>query len=300
MCERKEKQEHKGASRIISPIAACVAILTGVVLLLYPALADYVNIRVNRAAISEYQEQVRQMDEEDYAALVRDVEAYNEEIFRRTPYLGELTAERREVYESLLNITGTGLIGYVEIPKINVYLAVYHGTSSDTLQSAIGHVESSSLPLPGESVHTILSGHSGLPSARLFTDVDQLKIGDTFTLHVLNETLTYEVIHMQKVLPDTLQNLRIEEGMELCTLMTCTPYSVNTHRLIVTGKRIETPVEEEPEPGAEKKKEKTPLVQGWDASQLIAPAIIFGVVIVANVTVLCLIRRRQKSERDKE
>ena len=150
-----------------------------------------------------------------------------------------LTEEEKAEYESVLNVDRSGVMGYIKIPKIDVMLPVYHGTEENVLQSSIGHLEGSSLPVGGESTHCLLSGHRGLPSARLFTDLDQLREGDTFTITVLNDTLTYEVDHIWIVEPEDLSHLQIEEGRDLCTLITCTPYGINTHRLLVRGHRIE-------------------------------------------------------------
>ena len=150
-----------------------------------------------------------------------------------------LTEEQQEQYEELLNLSGTGIMGYIEIPQIDCKLPIYHGTEAAVLQIAIGHINGSSLPVGGPGTHTILSGHRGLPSARLFSRLDELETGDRFMLHVLDETLTYEVDQIRIVLPDELDELSIEEGQDLCTLVTCTPYGINTHRLLVRGHRVE-------------------------------------------------------------
>jgi sortase A len=149
-----------------------------------------------------------------------------------------MSEEEEEEYNSQLDISGTGIMAYIEIPKINCSLPIYHGTDEATLQIAIGHIPGSSLPVGGESTHCVISGHRGLPSAKLFTNLDQMEVGDTFMIHVLNETLTYEVDQILTVLPNELQELQIQEGEDLCTLVTCTPYGVNTHRLLVRGHRI--------------------------------------------------------------
>ena len=149
-----------------------------------------------------------------------------------------MSEEQQKQYDSLLNFDGTGNMGYINIPKINVELPIYHGTSDSVLQTSIGHLEETSLPVGGESTHTVLSGHRGLPSAKLFTDLDKLTEGDTFTLNILNQTLTYEVDQIRIVEPTDLSDLQIEEGQDLCTLVTCTPYGINTHRLLVRGHRI--------------------------------------------------------------
>jgi sortase A len=151
-----------------------------------------------------------------------------------------LTDQEKEEYNSLLDVSGTGIMAYIEIPRINVVLPVYHGTNEDVLQTAVGHLEGTSLPVGGAGTHCVLSGHRGLPSARLFTDLDKLTSGDTFVLNVLDEVLTYEVDQIRIVLPSDLSELVIEDGKDYCTLVTCTPYGINTHRLLVRGKRIES------------------------------------------------------------
>ena len=150
-----------------------------------------------------------------------------------------MTDEERTKYESLLNVSGYGIIGYIEIPSINCSLPIYHGTDEAILQIAVGHIEGTSLPVGGSGTHCVLSGHRGLPSARLFTDLDKMVIGDTFLMRVLDETLTYEVDQIRIVLPYEMDDLEIEEGKDYCTLVTCTPYGINSHRLLVRGHRIE-------------------------------------------------------------
>lgn len=283
----KHQKKIKSASRFPNVITVLM-LLVGLALLLYPTVANKINEGSNHDAISQYQQQAQSLGQDEYQKILDAAKAYNQELFENTPCIGELTREKRKIYESLLNITGTGVIGYIEIDKPHIYLAIYHGTSESVLQAGVGHIEGSSLPVPGESVHTVLSGHSGLPSARLFTDLDQLEIGDSFILHVLNETLTYRVEKIQRVLPDTLKNLRIEKGQELCTLMTCTPYGVNTHRLVVTGRRIETPPEN-----------NTPtsshiLDSAWNRWFVLLPAVIFAVIVAA---IVFMRKRLQKKEK---
>lgn len=178
------------------------------------------------------------MSREQYDKIWNDAVAYNRSISARgnSHYLSD---EQEEQYQNLLNVGGSGIMGYIEIPTINVSLPICHGTDDSDLQVAVGHLEWSSLPVGGSSSHCVLSGHRGLPSARLFTNLDQLVEGDTFELHVLNEVLTYEVDQILVVEPSDTDALHIEEGKDLCTLVTCTPYGVNSHRLLVRGHRIE-------------------------------------------------------------
>ena len=212
--------------------------LVGLSLLLYPSFSDYWNSFTQSRAIASYADEVAAMDEERYARLLNDAKSFNAQLnARENVYL--MTEEQQADYEAQLNVAGDGIMGYVEIPSINCSLPIYHGTSESVLQMAIGHMEWTSLPVGGESTHCCISGHRGLPSARLFTDLDQLREGDIFLLRVLNEVLTYEVDKISIVEPDNTQNLLVEEGKDYCTMITCTPYGINSHRLLVRGHRIE-------------------------------------------------------------
>ena len=214
------------------------ALLAGALLLLYPTISDYWNSLHQSRAIASYAEQVADLDDNMYEQLWADARAYNETFGSSTSRF-VMTDEQKKVYDALLNIAGNGVMGYIEIPKIKCNLPIYHGTDESVLQIAIGHVQGSSLPVGGAGTHCVLSGHRGLPRAKLFTDIDQLTEGDVFLLRVLDETLTYEVDQIRTVLPDELDDLAIEEGKDYCTLVTCTPYGINSHRLLVRGHRVE-------------------------------------------------------------
>ena len=214
------------------------ALLAGALLLLYPTVSDYWNSFHQSRAIASYAEQVADLDDNTYDQIWADARAYNETLDNSTSRF-VMTEEQKKIYEALLNIADNGVMGYIEIPNIKCNLPIYHGTDEAVLQIAIGHVQGSSLPAGGESTHCVLSGHRGLPSAKLFSDLDQLTEGDVFLLRVLDETLTYEVDQIRTVLPDELDDLAIEEGKEYCTLVTCTPYGINSHRLLVRGHRVE-------------------------------------------------------------
>ena len=214
------------------------ALLAGALLLLYPTVSDYWNSFHQSRAIASYAEQVADLDDTTYDQIWADARAYNETLDNSTSRF-VMTEEQKKIYEALLNIADNGVMGYIEIPKIKCNLPIYHGTDEAVLQIAIGHVQGSSLPAGGESTHCVLSGHRGLPSAKLFSDLDQLTEGDVFLLRVLDETLTYEVDQIRTVLPDELDDLAIEEGKDYCTLVTCTPYGINSHRLLVRGHRVE-------------------------------------------------------------
>lgn len=215
-----------------------LALFAGLSLLLYPLVSDYWNSFHQTEAIAAYSEYVAGLDEAQCGELWDAAMAYNAALAAQSGTFA-LTGEQRSQYESLLNMSGSGVMGYIEIPSIECTLPIYHGTDDAVLQVAVGHLEWSSLPVGGESTHCVLSGHRGLPSAKLFTNLDKLQEGDVFMLRVLDEVLTYEVDQILIVEPQETAALQIEEGKDYCTLVTCTPYSVNTHRLLVRGHRIE-------------------------------------------------------------
>ena len=221
-----------------STILLLLVFLIGLSLLLYPTVSDWWNSFHQSQAIAGYAEAVAELDDLSYDRYWADARAYNaalpDDTSRFLP-----TEEKTEQYENLLNISGNGIMGYIEIPAIGVSLPIYHGVEDTVLQIAIGHIEGSSLPVGGEGTHCVVSGHRGLPSAKLFTDLDKLAEGDTFLLRVLDEVLTYEVDQIHIVEPDEVDLLAIEAGQDLCTLVTCTPYGVNSHRLLVRGHRVE-------------------------------------------------------------
>lgn len=224
-------------ARHLTTILLVAVFMIGIGLIGYPSFSDYWNSFHQSRAIMNYTETVANMDQEKFDALIQEAEEYNAKL-ARTGINWTMSEEQQKQYDSLLNFDGTGDMGYINIPKINVELPIYHGTSDSVLQTSIGHLEGTSLPVGGESTHTVLSGHRGLPSAKLFTDLDKLTEGDTFTLNILNQTLTYEVDQIRIVEPTDLSDLQIVEGQDLCTLVTCTPYGINTHRLLVRGHRI--------------------------------------------------------------
>lgn len=221
----------------LSNYVLILVLLAGLSLLLYPTLSDYWNSFHHSRAIVTYSEGLASIDEETYNRIWDEAAEYNSSLQKRTnAYL--LTDEQKEKYKDLLNVNGDGMIGYIEIPSIDCSLPIYHGTSDRTLQTAIGHLEWTSLPIGGVSTHSVLSGHRGLPSAKLFTNLDKLGEGDIFYIHVLDETLAYAVDQILIVEPDDVKDLKIIEGEDYCTLVTCTPYGINTHRLLVRGHRI--------------------------------------------------------------
>ena len=218
-------------------VALIVILLAGLGLLLYPSVANYWNSFHQSRAIAGYADAVAELDPEEYQRILSEAQAYNAEIGQHGMKFNLNEAELAR-YDSLLDITGTGIMGYIEIPQIRCYLPIYHSTDEAVLQIAIGHIAGTSLPVGGETAHCVLTGHRGLPSAKLFTDLDQMVEGDIFMIRTLDETFTYEVDQIRIVLPEDVSALQLESGKDLCTLVTCTPYGVNTHRLLVRGHRI--------------------------------------------------------------
>ena len=222
-----------------SNIILILIFLVGLSVMLYPTVSDYVNQKNQSRAVASYSEEVENLSDVDYQAYFDAANDYN----RRLAETPDAFYRPEEVsgYTDTLDVSGTGIMGYITIPKIGVELPVYHGTSDGVLQVAAGHLEGSSLPVGGAGTHAVISAHRGLPSAKLFTNLDELEVGDTFTITVLDRVLNYEVDQISIVLPTETDLLQPVEGKDYVTLMTCTPYGINTHRLLVRGRRIETP-----------------------------------------------------------
>lgn len=222
----------------LSNIFLICIFLIGVSLLLYPAVSEFWNSRHQSKAIASYQEQVQSLEQDRYQEIWNAADAYNQGQKQRENMFMSSEKEKAE-YESLLNVGGTGIMGYVEIPSIDVKLPIYHGTDHAVLQVGIGHLEWSSLPVGGAGTHCVLSGHRGLPSATLLSHLDRVAEGDIFHLRVLDEVLTYQVDQILIVEPEDIKPLLPEQGRDLCTLVTCTPYGINSHRLLLRGHRID-------------------------------------------------------------
>ncbi len=222
----------------LSTIFLVLILFLGVAILLYPTVSDYWNSFHQSRAIASYIEQIENIDPADYEEEWRRARAYNAELAKK-PNRFVLSEEEYAEYETMLNLTGSGIMGYIEIPKINCTLPIYHGTDEAVLQIAVGHLEGTSLPTGDLGNHTVLSGHRGLPSAKLFTDLDQLEEGDLFVIRVLDEIMTYQIDQIMIVLPEEMNSLTLEPDQDYCTLVTCTPYGINSHRLLVRGSRTE-------------------------------------------------------------
>lgn len=229
----------KNKKNYISTIVLIIVFFVGLSVMLYPTISDYWNSKTQSHAIANYDQILNDMDNSDYWRMMSSAKYYNKKI--RNTYSPLENYDSVSGYENTLDVTGTGIMAYITIPKIKVELPIYHGTSNEVLNVAVGHIQGSSLPVGGPGTHSVISAHRGLPSAKLFSDLDQLDIGDTFTITVLNEILTYSVDKITVVNPDETDALQIEPNKDYVTLVTCTPYGINTHRLLVRGVRIETP-----------------------------------------------------------
>ena len=217
--------------------------LVGICILLYPAFSDFWNSKTQSRAITDYESVLDNLDENEYSAIFERAHAYNKALYETNYPL--MDYKNVPGYYDTLRITYNDMIGYLKIDRIGVELPIYHGTSDDVLNRGVGHLEGSSLPIGGENTHSIMSAHRGLPSSKLFTDLDRMEIGDTFQIIILDQVLTYQVDFIKVIEPTDVSDLQIIEGGDYCTLFTCTPYGINTHRLLVRGVRIET-IKEKP------------------------------------------------------
>lgn len=225
------------------PLILGILIMIGGILgMAYPVVGSYLNSVNHKRVIQNYTSEIKDFSDEQTEQLLKDAEAYNEKVRSRSENITSLDEAELEEYMRTLPVSDTGMIGYIDIPKIGMTIPIYHGTSEEVLQVGVGHLAGSSLPVGGKGTHTVLTGHSGLPSSKLFTDLDRLENGDRFSIMVLNRTLTYEVDSMEVVLPEEADRLHIEDDKDICTLVTCTPIGINTHRLLVTGHRVENEV----------------------------------------------------------
>ena len=273
----------------LTTIILILLLLTGLSLLLYPTVSDWWNSLHQSRAIAGYTEAVAGLDGESYDTWWVGAREYNEGLpHKKDRY--RMTGEEKEGYESQLNVAGNGIMGYIEIPRIKCSLPVYHGTDEAVLQVAVGHMAGTSLPVGGGTSHCVLSGHRGLPSAKLFTDLDQMEEGDRFMLHVLDETLAYEVDQITVVLPEEVNDLELVEGEDYCTLVTCTPYGINTHRLLVRGKRTENLPELQKEQGAGKNGQAEQ--KGVYSKQL--QALCMASILAVPFIIWIIIRRKKK------
>ena len=261
--------------------ASILVFLTALGITLYPIISNYVNQKYASKIYNEYEEMIQNVDDTSLKDAHRLAEQYNNALAPVSAYEQESLSEASQNYDTLLNMGGNGIMGYVEIPSIQVNLPIYHGTDSETLERGIGHLLGSSLPIGGASTHSVLSGHSGLAGQKMFTDLLQVKEGEVFYLHVLGETLAYQVVSLNTVLPYDTSLLGITPGADLCTLITCTPLAVNTHRLLVTGERI--PYESAQEIQAEMQQESTEVESAWEQEYLHGLYIALAIVLLLMI-----------------
>lgn len=261
--------------------ASILVFLTALGITLYPIFSNYVNQKYASKIYTEYEEMIQNVDDTNLKDARRLAEQYNNALAPVSAYEQESLSEASQNYDTLLNMGGNGIMGYVEIPSIQVNLPIYHGTDSETLERGIGHLLGSSLPIGGASTHSVLSGHSGLAGQKMFTDLLQVKEGDVFYLHVLGETLAYQVVSLNTVLPYDTSLLGITPDADLCTLITCTPLAVNTHRLLVTGERI--PYESAQEIQAEMQQETTEVESAWEQEYLHGLYIALAIVLLLMI-----------------
>lgn len=219
-------------------IVIILMFVIGFSVLLYPAISEYINSKHASRIIASYNETVKNSGEAELKQLIDEADDYNKRLSQNSSAF--YTPDLVSGYDDALDITGNGVMGYIDIDKLNLELPIYHGVSKEVLQIGVGHLLGTSLPVGGESTHAVLSGHRGLPSSKLFTDLNEMEVGDTFTVTVLDRVYTYEVNQIKVVLPSETSDLQIVKGEDHCTLMTCTPYGINTHRLLVRGVRIES------------------------------------------------------------
>lgn len=221
----------------LSTVITIAIMVVGAGLLLYPSVSNYINQANSARVIYDYDQLAANASREDIDAMLLQAQEYNTDLYNTPGSFAE--PDLVQGYDDLLDVTGTGIMGYISIEKLGVNLPIYHGTATEVLQVGVGHLEGSSLPVGGPGTHCVLSGHRGLPSSKLFTDLDKLEVGDRFDITVLDTKLVYEVDQIKVVLPDEISDLQVVEGMDYCTLLTCTPYGINTHRLLVRGVRVD-------------------------------------------------------------
>ncbi len=290
--KKKENTGKAGRKKgSLSTFLLTVVLLTGLGVMLYPSVSDYWNSFHQTRAIADYDAMVAALDETDYEALFAAAEEYNVKLRELSAPYSDYE-ELDELYYSVLDVAGNGIIGHISIPKIGVNLPVHHGTSDPVLNVAVGHLEGSSLPIGGEGRHSVLSAHRGLPSAKLFTDLDRLEKGDVFVLTVLNRTLTYEVDQILIVEPTQMEALNVTRGKDYCTLLTCTPYGINSHRMLVRGHRIDN-IEEEQLVIVAAEARKIP-------SYYVIPAVGIPLLFVTLVVMLAISGRKRSGKTGEE
>ncbi len=282
----------KRLKKILPTIFITLLFIVGVGVLAYPTVSDWWNNRVQSRAVALYNDVVAELDEVDYTSYLEAAKEYNERLSEVGMSEALLHPELVPGYEETLDVTGTSMMGTITIDKIDVNLPIYHGTSTSVLSRGAGHLEGSSLPIGGKGNHSVISAHRGLPSSKLFTDLDRIDIGDIFVLHILGDDLAYEVDQIVTVLPTEIEELYPKEGEDYCTLMTCTPYGINTHRLLVRGHRVYLTPEEIAEIAEENAEQSS-----WPVRRIVQiAAMVVGAIVVVMLLsqIFVMILRRRK------
>ena len=280
----QQQGETRMKQRILSVFAICTLVM-GLSLLLYPSVSNYIDAQKQRRAIFNYISSVDEIPEADYSVYLEQAASFNRKLTVGQNVLMNLPDELMAEYNSVLDVTGDGIIGYISVPKGDIMLPIYHGTSEAVLQEGAGHIEGSSFPIDGESVHAVISGHRGLPSALLFTNLDKVTEGDTFIVYILSESYVYRVIGIETVEPSDVQTLHIENGKNYCTLVTCTPYGINSHRLLIHGELLK-----------EKEAEEELMIQSGASYVPTDTIIIICEIPIVLLTVIIASRRTRKKK----
>lgn len=280
--------------RIVIILLAVLLVLAALAVALYPMISNYVNDKYQSTVRTEYEEELRELDDAKLREAKAAADAYNASL-APIQFNSEGVAAASLNYDDLLNLSGSGIMGYIVIDQIGVNLPIYHGTGETVLEEGVGHLIGSSLPVGGIGTHAVLTGHSGVAGKRLFSDIDQLTAGDVFLLRVLGETLAYQVVEINTVLPHETALLEPVSGEDLCTLVTCTPFGVNSHRLLVRGSRI--PYEQAADIIEQTKAEAKPAKSTWEA-QYVTGLLIGGGVFLSVIAVLVILRKRKKKEEE--
>lgn len=291
---KQKKRKKKNPLVLLAPL---LIFAVGAGIFLYPAVSNLLAERNQENVIRTYKAIVNGMDQETLDTAWAEAVRYNENLAGdpvHDPFVMGSGYVLPDNYQEVLNLNGDGVMGYVEIPKIDVYLPIYHGTSEEALEKGAGHLDTTALPIGGEGTHPVISAHRGLPSAELFTRLDEMELGDVFYIHVLDETLAYQVDQIEVILPEELSLLQPEEGKELLTLLTCTPYAVNTHRLLVRGIRIPYEEAQETSGNVVRRQDSS---NGWQQEYLVAVAIGLTVLLLVILTGLWILRSRRRRNR---
>ena len=291
---KRKSRKRRGRTKVL-PFLAVILFLFGAGIFLYPTVSNYFAEQRQASVVEDYQEKVDETDEAELEAEWEKAEVYNQNLTGdpvRDPFIEGSGYVLPQNYQEVLNVDG--VMGYVEIPKINVLLPIYHGSSEEVLENGAGHIEANALPIGGNGRHAVLTGHRGIPGAELFTRLDEMEIGDIFFIHVLGRTLAYEVDQIKTVLPTELDDIQPVQGRDLVTLLTCTPYGVNTHRLLVRGSRTEYVPQDENASGGAGTEDAQP---GGFHFKLSADGILLGAVLTAGIAVLCVVWRRRRHGR---